>query len=78
MAIDITKIIIKQMTNRPIGHIPLCVKWLYEQIGKPRNSNTPNEGVWCGRGWVINNVDGRYVLECVEISSEQRFSLIWL
>jgi hypothetical protein len=78
MAIEITKIINKQLVGRPEGYMPLCVSWLYEQIGKQRKPEAPQEGVWCGRGWVINNYNGRFVLECVEPQSEQRFSLIWL
>ena len=78
MAIEITKIITKHMAGRAPDYMPLCVSWLYEQIGKPRKPEAPQEGVWCGRGWVINEYNGRFVLECVEPASEQRFSLIWL
>jgi hypothetical protein len=77
MAIEITKIITKHMASRP-NSMPMCVSWLYEQIGKPRKPEAPQEGVWCGRGWVIHEYNGRFVLECIEPASEQRFSLIWL
>jgi hypothetical protein len=78
MAIEITKIINKHLAGRPEGTVPLCVSWFLEQTGGPRKPGRPLEGVWCGRGWAIHNHNGRYILDCMETTSEQRFSLIWL
>jgi hypothetical protein len=78
MAIDITRIIVKHLNGRRPDSIPMCVNWLYEQIGGKRKPEAPQEGRWCGRGWVIHEHEGRFYLECIESASEQRFSLIWL
>jgi hypothetical protein len=78
MAIEITKIINKHMVGRPVDSMPLCVSWLYDVIGKQRKPEAKLEGAWCGRGWVVYERDTRYILECIEPQSEQRFALIWL
>jgi hypothetical protein len=78
MAIEITRIITKHLNGRNSQSIPMCVNWLYEQIGGKRKPEAPVEGRWCGRGWVIHEREERFFLECVEEQSERRFSLIWL